>query len=140
MSRPTCAHCNTAATDLRRCSHCKKASYCNKDCQKAHWKKHKPICFGNIRVRPGQIIATDCLIDPSKQHEFPTFSEYLEECDRNGQPHVIPNEIHTLQRDPDGLIVAMIDEDKHQEYQRRKAEEKAASAAKESKKKCGDRF
>ena len=27
-----------------RCSICKKANYCNRDCQKAHWKQHKSSC------------------------------------------------------------------------------------------------
>jgi hypothetical protein len=27
-----------------RCSKCKAAAYCSRDCQAAHWKRHKPVC------------------------------------------------------------------------------------------------
>jgi hypothetical protein len=27
-----------------KCSGCQVARYCGKDCQKAHWKQHKPVC------------------------------------------------------------------------------------------------
>jgi hypothetical protein len=29
-----------------RCSKCKAAAYCSRDCQAAHWKCHKPVCKG----------------------------------------------------------------------------------------------
>lgn len=29
---------------IRRCSECRVALYCNRDCQRAHWKKHKKLC------------------------------------------------------------------------------------------------
>ncbi|KAG8165831.1 hypothetical protein KVR01_004383 [Diaporthe batatas] len=45
----SCYHCGKIQADLgealNRCARCKVASYCNKDCQKAHWKAHKPSCF-----------------------------------------------------------------------------------------------
>ena len=43
-----CAKCSKSALDLGRillkCGRCKKVYYCNKECQKAHWKIHKPVC------------------------------------------------------------------------------------------------
>jgi hypothetical protein len=47
MTAHTCAACNATATPespLKSCSACKKVSYCNQACQKAHWKTHKPVC------------------------------------------------------------------------------------------------
>jgi hypothetical protein len=34
-----------------RCIECRKASYCNQACQKAHWKMHKNLCKLQQRVR-----------------------------------------------------------------------------------------
>ena len=42
MDDPICAVCGAAAT--QRCSKCKQAWYCSRDCQLRDWKKHKPIC------------------------------------------------------------------------------------------------
>lgn len=29
---------------LRLCQRCRKAQYCSRACQKAHWKQHKKVC------------------------------------------------------------------------------------------------
>ncbi|EME81186.1 uncharacterized protein MYCFIDRAFT_204223 [Pseudocercospora fijiensis CIRAD86] len=44
-----CHHCRkTFSTSPKRCSACGKAYYCNRDCQKADWKRHKkPDCLAN---------------------------------------------------------------------------------------------
>lgn len=39
-----CVHCLAQSESLQRCGRCKSVSYCNKDCQKAHWSKHKGEC------------------------------------------------------------------------------------------------
>ncbi|KAH3745734.1 hypothetical protein Pelo_12860 [Pelomyxa schiedti] len=39
-SRPNC----TATTPMKRCSACKIATYCGKECQKLDWQHHKLIC------------------------------------------------------------------------------------------------
>ena len=39
----TCANCAVEA--ILRCSKCKMSHYCNKDCQKNDWKRHKQHCL-----------------------------------------------------------------------------------------------
>jgi len=50
--------CNACGKDisaaLQRCSRCQKAVYCNKDCQKAHWAKHKATCNPNNKKGGGK--------------------------------------------------------------------------------------
>jgi hypothetical protein len=43
--RRRCAHCEkTTFAKLQKCSACRKVYYCNRECQVAHWKRHKPAC------------------------------------------------------------------------------------------------
>jgi serine/threonine protein kinase len=39
-----CSLCKTAGTDLLECGACHQVKYCNVECQKKHWKEHKPDC------------------------------------------------------------------------------------------------
>lgn len=39
-----CSFCGKLAVRLRMCSACGGASYCGRDCQKAAWRGHKPLC------------------------------------------------------------------------------------------------
>jgi hypothetical protein len=41
-SRDTCASCGAAAA--LHCSRCTRVKYCSKECQRAHWKAHRPSC------------------------------------------------------------------------------------------------
>ena len=36
---------------LQKCSQCEVAYYCGKTCQKAHWKKHKPVCIAAVAAK-----------------------------------------------------------------------------------------
>merc|ERR1719229_1372388 len=40
---PLCAYCGKGG-DLSRCSSCRQAYYCNRECQVAHWEVHCVIC------------------------------------------------------------------------------------------------
>jgi hypothetical protein len=40
--RDTCACCGATATC--HCSRCTVVKYCSKECQRAHWKAHRPSC------------------------------------------------------------------------------------------------
>jgi len=48
-----CAWCDMLAEKLSRCGCCKQARYCSKECQLAHWSRHKIVCH------PAAICATD---------------------------------------------------------------------------------
>ena len=39
-----CDKCLQTYAKLQRCSICRMAKYCSKECQRAHWTAHKPIC------------------------------------------------------------------------------------------------
>lgn len=40
--------CQTLSTNLKKCTRCYKASYCNRECQSQHWKIHKKECVDVI--------------------------------------------------------------------------------------------
>jgi hypothetical protein len=39
-----CAQCGKSPSSLKQCLKCHSVSYCDKDCQKAHFKTHKKVC------------------------------------------------------------------------------------------------
>ena len=39
-----CFHCGKHGHNLPKCRQCEQAFYCNADCQRKHWKKHKRVC------------------------------------------------------------------------------------------------
>jgi hypothetical protein len=39
-----CSYCGKGGAKLLKCSACKGAVYCSRDCQKRHWPKHKAAC------------------------------------------------------------------------------------------------
>ena len=43
MEDPKCVDCGKPAT--QRCSKCKNAWYCSRDCQLRQWKSHKALCM-----------------------------------------------------------------------------------------------
>ncbi len=53
-----CGTCSREGIDtdpLSLCERCEKIAYCNRDCQKAHWKIHKLICKPNGETPPAGI-------------------------------------------------------------------------------------
>lgn len=40
----SCGFCGAEKENLSKCSRCKCVYYCSKECQKSHWKAHKPKC------------------------------------------------------------------------------------------------
>ncbi|KAF5326513.1 hypothetical protein D9611_000712 [Ephemerocybe angulata] len=43
-SRTGCAQREGAVAQFKRCAACKLEMYCSADCQKVHWREHKPVC------------------------------------------------------------------------------------------------
>ena len=39
-----CFNCGKHGHNLPRCRQCAQAYYCDADCQRKHWRKHKPVC------------------------------------------------------------------------------------------------
>ena len=39
-----CFNCGKHGHNLPRCRQCSQAYYCDSDCQREHWRKHKPVC------------------------------------------------------------------------------------------------
>ena len=39
-----CFQCGKHGHKLPKCTQCSQAYYCNADCQRKHWKRHKPVC------------------------------------------------------------------------------------------------
>lgn len=52
-----CDFCFSKSEELQRCSSCKFARYCDRECQKRAWKEHKIECERILRVSPN--IPTD---------------------------------------------------------------------------------
>lgn len=44
-----CNRCRSAG-DLLACSRCREVKYCSKECQRANWKSHKPLCEAFIKM------------------------------------------------------------------------------------------
>ena len=43
-----CFQCGKRGHKLPKCNQCSQAYYCNADCQRKHWKKHKPVCRATV--------------------------------------------------------------------------------------------
>ena len=51
---PECDHCGTLIETVHKCSKCKVVMYCDRECQKRDWCKHKKTCsqgIGRIKSR-----------------------------------------------------------------------------------------
>jgi TPR repeat protein len=57
IARQTCSWCNARSENLRICSRCKGPRYCDADCQRSDWARHKKICKANT-ARANRIRST----------------------------------------------------------------------------------
>jgi len=50
LSRP-CHDCNLPCAEPKFCARCRKASYCDRICQKRHWSEHKHVCCPDPKAK-----------------------------------------------------------------------------------------
>ena len=53
-AHPACGKRETSRSEFKKCARCKVAVYCTQDCQKAHWKTHKPSCIPPAAASDGK--------------------------------------------------------------------------------------
>lgn len=90
-----CAHCDRQAEQLLLCGACKQAQYCNRDCQKSHWKEHKSQCVFQKPEAETEIQSKETLVQEMDrlkvddvtnkkippQHTASKFEDYLEKLE-----------------------------------------------------------
>jgi TPR repeat protein len=63
-----CAECGEERGDsLKMCMSCKHAKYCNAECQKKHWPKHKAAC----KLRAAELRDVELFKDPPPKEDCP---------------------------------------------------------------------
>jgi len=62
---------NTIAAKLKRCSACEVTYYCNQDCQRADWERHKGPC--------ASLSGTTCVLD-AQEHYVNLLVELMQYC------------------------------------------------------------
>ena len=62
LARRRCAHRDKLVAKVQTCSRCKRASYCDATCQKAHWKQHKVTC------KPADAVPQPLRVNASTSH------------------------------------------------------------------------
>ena len=48
----TCFTCGKSGAKLSSCSQCHRAYYCNRECQRKDWKRHKRACAAAVAAEP----------------------------------------------------------------------------------------
>ena len=72
-----CNTCDTLLEDPQQCSRCKNAFYCDAECQKLNWSKHKPNC--NVvqgAQQPGKAQLSPSLLQCFNSHTRPPIQRY----------------------------------------------------------------
>lgn len=70
-----CANCRKTEKDVKKldcCSACDDAAYCSRQCQKAHWPKHKELCKHNSAMRQHM----DRTLTPSEKNIHNLFEQW----------------------------------------------------------------
>merc|ERR1712185_562353 len=99
-----CFHCGKHGHNLPKCNTCKQAFYCDANCQRNHWKKHRPICRSTVaalardatrrraaravrdkgrkKAKKGEddALCVICLSPPTDPVELPCGHEFCQSC------------------------------------------------------------
>ena len=63
-SAECCSQCGKQGVEFKRCSRCKQACYCGRECQKVDWKRHKKDCDPSVGEKPHVCATgTHCVMD-----------------------------------------------------------------------------
>jgi hypothetical protein len=54
-----CSGCAARGAHFKLCSACRTVAYCNQDCQRAHWKEHKPACRAAVAAQQHARLVTN---------------------------------------------------------------------------------
>lgn len=109
-----CTNCGKKDVNTKRCTGCKFAKYCNVDCQKADWKKHKPVCKATRSAKETPSVfcrllkSWDLMNDEELVKEMENYSKlFIEEVVRVGHRSRFPepNSINM------GLTVVCVEDD-----------------------------
>ena len=86
-----CTACGKASESLMHCVRCRKASYCDRNCQQADWPRHKSICEDHEDksegLKPPVVIRDACASCGEKSDALKkcTGCNRVSYCDRNCQ-------------------------------------------------------
>ena len=53
-SKGKCTNCGQPSDRMKKCAGCSKTRYCSRECQKHHWKQHKPHCTATATDNSGK--------------------------------------------------------------------------------------
>jgi len=70
---PLCAYCQKGG-DLSRCSSCRQAYYCNRECQVAHWEVHCIVCQPGPPQPPSLPVGGQPVSPPKSVRSYTTMS------------------------------------------------------------------
>lgn len=85
-SRDFCRHCikTDFKFNLLFCSRCNQTCYCSKECQKADWANHKPLCCPKTKkVTKNADASEQLIVDYAERHYVPIMLRLMNECDKN---------------------------------------------------------
>jgi hypothetical protein len=74
----------------------------------------------------GDGVTVTTTTNASQPQKFPTFQRYMDECIASGEVLDVPRGCYTEKRTGERHVEFLVDEERYQEFQRRKAEVKAA--------------
>jgi splicing suppressor protein 51 len=98
----SCASCTKTDAHLLLCSGCRLVSYCNKNCQKAHWKTHKPSCAPKTKD-------SQASSKPEAEEDW-VDDDSFEDCNKDKKPFTaIANNVWLHNRSTDQTFQLLID-------------------------------